>query len=130
MTDDYLLKERARIQGAKRTPYLIVSREGTPLTLSGLREVVEQITRRHQEFAGVLSPHVLRHTASDLWWAELQKTPLDVTASKEILNYLMGWSEDSTQGQKYPRGEIIRTAQDFALKAQAALFKPVESIAP
>jgi hypothetical protein len=37
----------------------------------------------------------------------------------------MGWTADSDQGEKYPKGEIARKAQEFALEVQAELFKPV-----
>jgi hypothetical protein len=126
--DDYLLKERALIAGAKRTPYLVLSRSGKPLSLSGLREIIKQLVTRHPEFAGLLSSHTLRHTAADLWWALLQDSEFDVQARKEMLNYIMGWSATSNQGSKYPEGEIIRSAQAFALEGQAKLFERVASI--
>lgn len=124
--DEYILKERVHVPGSKRTPYLIVSRNGTPLTLSGIREVFQQIVVRHREFAQLLSPHALRHTACDLWWAQLMRnSDLDSSAKKEIFNYIMGWTEGSKQGAIYPRGEIARAAEDLLLRDQAEMFKPV-----
>ena len=122
MADRYLETERSRIPGAKRTPFLFVARNGRPLTLSGLREVLRQIVHRHPEFKGKLSPHALRRTAADLLWGYLQDATHDDDERTAIFNYLMGWTADSKQSQEYARGEIERRATKASLGHQRRLF--------
>jgi hypothetical protein len=128
LLDTYITDERARIPGAKRTPYVYVTRNGAPLTLEGLRSIFRQITKRFPEFKSILSPHVLRHVAADLLWAFLREKVLNDAERREIMNYLMGWSETSDQSLKYPRAEIERRAMTLSLDHQRELFaRPAET---
>ena len=55
---DYMLKERRQTPDAKRSPFLILARSGSPLSIKGLNKIFEQIINRYSDFTGLLTPHV------------------------------------------------------------------------
>jgi integrase len=118
----YILNVRRLVPNARKTPFLFLARSGKPLSLRGLDNVFAQIVVRKPEFDGVLTPHVLRHTANDLLSESFERAQCKSDEGKAVRNYLMGWEPESEQGLRYSRAHVERIAQRLSLDHQRRLF--------
>jgi integrase len=122
---DYMVEDRRRIPGAAKSPFLFLARSGQPLSLRGLDNVFAQISLRFPELHE-LSPHVLRHTANDLFSEIAERADCGREEATSARNYIMGWEPDSTQGLGYSRAHIERVARQLSLDHQRRLFASVD----
>lgn len=118
----YIVGERRRLPNANRTPFLFLARTGKPIAIATVNNIFEQIVLWHAEFAGLLTPHVLRHTANDDLSETLSRAECGPELAKEIRNFLNGWDPDSTQGAKYNRRYLEGKAAEVSLAHQRRLF--------
>jgi integrase len=118
----YIVKDRRELPNANRTPFLFLARTGKPIALSTVNNIFKQISLWHREFAGLLSPHVLRHTANDDLSETLNAVECGPELAKEIRNFLNGWDPDSSQGIKYNRRYLETKAAEVSLAHQRRLF--------
>ncbi len=120
----YILEDRRRISGAARSPFLFLARSGKPLSLRGLDNVFAQISLTFPELRE-LSPHVLRHTANDLFSEIAERAECGREEATSARNYIMGWEPDSEQGLRYSRAHIERVAQRLSLEHQRRIFASI-----
>lgn len=125
---EYLRRVRSKTGNAKRHPFVFVSyRDGAPLSKRGVQHILAQVRRRHPEFRGVLTIHVLRNCWSDMTRARLKEMveskQIDSEFAKLLFNYLGGWSHGSAQSNKYSRGEIQRSANEALVEIHDELFQ-------
>jgi site-specific recombinase XerD len=84
----YIQYHRSQFPKADESPFLFLSSEGEPLSLRSVNAIFEQIENRFPEFAGILTPHVLRYTFNDSLDNIGRAQKLDKDAIKDVQNYI------------------------------------------
>jgi len=118
----YIQYHRSQFPNADQSPFLFMSEDGKPLSLRSVNAVLERVVHKFPEFAGVLSPHVLRYTYNDMLDATMSAAKMDANAKKAAQNYLNGWSLTSEQGAQYARRANEVRAREISLEHQRRLF--------
>jgi site-specific recombinase XerD len=110
--------DAARYPGAKRTPYVFVSRTGKPLGLRTVNDMFDLLRHRVPELPRDLTTHVLRHTGNDRLSAAADAEGLNEAEEKKARNYVMGWSKTSAQGDRYTKRHTRRRAEALMTRMQ------------
>lgn len=118
----YIRTERARLPRATKTPFLFLGADGTPLGTDGFQNIFEVLRRRAPILAG-LSGHLLRHTWADGMRARAEQCVKDGTITRELagltINFLGGWTPQSSMSVRYSQAWIESLANDFHLDIMA-----------
>ncbi|MDF2690819.1 MAG: phage integrase family protein [Gammaproteobacteria bacterium] len=123
LLNEFILKHRSKISNAKKSPFLfLASRDGKPLSSIAINNMIWQLIKKHNEFSGVLSPHILRHSYNDFLSEIADKEGIAEHDAIEIRNYLCGWSHNSEQGNNYRQRYIKQRSFDLSLKHQQLIF--------
>ena len=118
----YILDDRKKLPNAKRTPFLFLARTGNPISLSAINNIFEQIVLWHPEFDGLLTPHVMRHTANDELSETFERAGCSQSLAEEVRNFLNGWDPNSTQGAEYTATYTEAKAAEISLAHQRRIF--------
>jgi integrase len=118
LIEGYIVRDRSKLPGAKKSPFLFLTRDGQPIARRTVEDLPLVICRSHPEFAGCLSTHVLRHDWNDRFsdladehgWSDEKET--------RHRNYLQGWTKTSKQGLHYTRRSSREEANRAAMKLQ------------
>lgn len=91
---DYVMKERRKVPGAKRHPYLFVTHRsgpffGAPLSIPSLIKIFAEIQRAEPEHLSTMSAHVPRHTANDRFSALMDRSRVNSATEDKMRSYLM-----------------------------------------
>lgn len=123
---DWVVKHRTDVErypGAKRTPYVFVSRRGQPLALRTVNDMFDLLRARIPSLPATLTPHVLRHTGNDRFSEAADAQGLNEAEEKQARNYVMGWSKTSVQGDRYTRRHTRKQAAAVTQRMQDASVK-------
>ncbi len=118
----YIQHHRSQFPNADTSPFLFMSEDGKPLSLRSTNYMFERVESMYPEFAGVLSPHVMRYTYNDMLDATMSAAKMDANAKKAAQNYLNGWRLTSEQGAQYARRANEERAREISLEHQRRLF--------
>ncbi|WP_130904889.1 integrase [Pseudomonas sp. Sample_22] len=125
----YITQVRVLFTGWKSTSYLFISyRDGLPLSLQTPNAILNELTRKHPEFKGLLSPHRLRNTFHDLLDTALDlkfkdQSPLSRTLLKSpIQEAAGGWVRNSQMPERYAKGSIQRKVRASQVLIQQQAF--------
>lgn len=118
---EYVRRHRHHFGVARTHPFVFVSQpHGKPLSKRAVQHLLSEVVRKHKEFEGLLTVHVLRHCWSDMMHDHLGRLvkagKIDPEFSRLLFNYLGGWSHGSFQSSRYSQAQI-RLAADQALLA-------------
>jgi integrase len=117
------LLEHGGRRGA-RSPYLLVTSGGRPISGSSLDAVWKAARRR---LPGVrLSWHVLRHTWAEETAEQLMKRENSEETALAVLRKLGGWTDESSAPLRYIRNVLKRRGDDY-LRAKYAHFDGVQT---
>lgn len=123
LLNEYILKNRIKIPNAKKSPFLFLSStSGKPLSNVAVNNMTWQIIKKHPQFAGILSPHILRHSYNDLLSEVAEKNNIPEHDATEIRNYLCGWTRNSDQGNNYRQRYIKQKSFELSLKHQQRIL--------
>ena len=120
-THEYLTAEDQRrkyIPEGALNPFLFVSRNGDPLTTSGLQKVFEEVRNAFPDFPTDLSPHLCRHTCNYLLSLAFDAEGISEKEEAARRRALMGWSSTSLMPDHYNFRRIVDKANKSSLKAQ------------
>ena len=125
---DYVLNIRKEIPNTKRHKYLFVTHKngpflGQPLSIKGLVKIFSVIRNAEPEKLGHLTPHILRHTANDLYSELMDEKKVSAAEEEKTRSYKMGWKEGSGTAGTYTRRHIERKAKEASLALQANVKK-------
>jgi integrase len=125
---DYVLNVRSKIPNSKRHKYLFVTHKqgpflGQPLSIKGLQKMFSVIREAEPEKLGELTPHILRHTANDLYSELMDEQKVSPTEEEKTRSYKMGWREGSGTAETYTRRHTERKAKEASLALQAKFNK-------
>lgn len=116
--ETYILRERSKVPGAKKTPFMFLARDGSPIAPRTVEDMPLQIRRRHPEFEGHLMMHVLRHDWNDRFSELADERKWPEAKETQHRNYLQGWKKTSKQGLNYTRRSTREEANNAALAIQ------------
>ncbi|WP_333980124.1 site-specific integrase [Burkholderia orbicola] len=120
--NQFIVRTRVKIPRADRTPYLFQSRTGQPMSLNRVNGILEQIGKRHPEFAD-LHPHCLRSTCATGFRAMALKRGLEEAQVEKDMMYFFGWRSEGSIAP-YVDDAIRGEAAEIGLIYQAQLFGP------
>lgn len=121
---EFMIFERPTYPGAKKSPYVFISQEGHPLSLSS----VDQIFRKLREVPGIpkdFSPQALRRTWNDRVGDAAEELGIPPELEMQIRNEAQGRVRHSSQAIDYQVGRLRRRGNDIALKMQDQATKEV-----
>lgn len=116
---NYVVNHRAKLPGAKRTPYVFLNHRGTPISLPSVNDMFRLLRTSVPGIADDFTPHVVRHSmnerfsemADELGWSESEEL--------QARNYKNGWKKTSKTGERYLRRHTKRKAAEASLRMQA-----------
>jgi len=123
--DEWIMKHRAdrtKFPKARTHPFLFVNKFGDPLSLRGLRKLLEDLRRRYPVFEG-LCAHIFRHDWNDRWEDKRAEEGWDFAEATRDQCYAMGWKMNSTMPERYSRRAIRKLANAKVLKLQERAVK-------
>ncbi|GFO53527.1 hypothetical protein GMSM_05340 [Geomonas sp. Red276] len=124
---------RDRIPGAKNHGYLIVARDGKPLSISSLDSIFLELST----FEGLpddLSAHLLRYTWNDMFSEKADQMIASgkwtVDDEKRIRRWHQGWMDDSLMPERYTRRHIEEKANALSIQMQDDIMQDFLIIDP
>jgi hypothetical protein len=114
---EFMIYERPTYPGAKKSPYVFISQEGHPLSLSS----VDQIFRKLRDVPGIpedFSAQTLRRTWNDRVGDAAEELGIPPELEMQIRNEAQGRVRHSSQAIDYQVGRLRRRGNDIALKMQ------------
>jgi integrase len=120
LTQRYI-KERSKIEVARKHGFLFVSDAGKPLQLSALTQIFVDL-RKTCPTLGPLTAHVLRHTWNEVFSDEAAAIGMDPDEERRVRIELMGWSPTSTMPDYYLRRSTIAKGMETSKSMQRRLM--------
>lgn len=122
---DYILNDRAKVDGANKHEFLFVTYKagpfcGAPLSSAAVYKVVNRLRTNVAELSG-LTPHSLRHTWNDMFSEKMDELKVPEAEEEKIRSRLMGWAEGSGTSAIYTQRHIDRKANEASLLLQRGL---------
>lgn len=102
---DYISNSREKMTKRKKHNFLLVAHctgktAGEPLSISAYEKIISTLKRASPKLSN-LSGHRLRHTWNYMYSKIIERAKLDYSRKKDLRNYLMGWSKESTMTDNY-----------------------------
>jgi integrase len=120
--NDFVVYHRPQFPGSEKSPFLLFSTHGKPLSKRQVNSLMKQIIRRFPEFRGILFPHALRHTSNTVLLETARTNGITDKLLTQAQNYLNGWQIDSSQGARYGQRAIEDSARELSLKHQREIL--------
>ena len=117
---DHVMNHRRNVFSAASTDFLLISRNGTPLSGSAMSKIFTEIRNAEPILPSNLSAHLLRHTWNDRYSSLMQQRKTPATLEIRTRSYLMGWSETSGTAARYTRRYIKNASEKASLALQRA----------
>jgi len=117
LTINYI-RARAAVPAARRHGFLLVARDGKPMSMSSLTKVFAVLRRKCPKAGKCLSMHVLRHVWNEEFSDLADEASLSSEEERRIRNEAMGWSDNSKTAEKYQRRRTRKKAAEYSLKIQ------------
>jgi integrase len=114
---DFMIYDRPSYPDAKKSPYVFLSQEGNPLSLSA----VDQMFRTLRKVPGMpkdFSTNSLRRTWNDRVGDAAEKLGIAAELEMQIRNYAQGRALRSSLAINYAAGRLRRRGNDIAIKMQ------------
>nr|WP_287410218.1 site-specific integrase [Pseudodesulfovibrio sp.] len=117
------LKYRRRLRGAKKHPYLFVSRTGTPLAYSSACKIFTTLRDKHSQLPNDLTQHVIRHAWNERFSEYADASGVSADDVREIRREAMGWSVSSVMPEKYNQRFIQRKTDEISVLMQEQMLE-------
>lgn len=114
----HVMDHRHFLPNASKNGFLLLSRNGDPLSSSALNAIFDDLKCACDELPRNLSPHLLRHTWNDNYSSLMQERKVPETEEIRTRSYLMGWTETSGTAAKYTRRFVRQAAARASLALQ------------
>ncbi len=122
--EDYILKHRSKLKGARKHPVLLVAdRTGAPLSQSALSKIFRVLREKVPGLPDWLTCHVCRYTWNDNFSDLADREKTDEELEKRTRAYLMGWTFNSQMPAKYAKRHIKMKAAKASLDLQNKAFR-------
>lgn len=122
MANDYVLKHRRSIPGARRHEFLFVAEDtGSPLSLSAIDLVFTDLRTKCPDMPRRLHPHMMRHTFNERLSEEADSKGWSDEEERKIRIELNGWSDRSKTASVYTRRRVREKARAASLGLQKKL---------
>ena len=117
LLETLITEDRKAVPGAKKTPFVFLARDGSPLATRSVEDMTKRIRRAFPEFER-LTIHVLRHDWNDRFSDLAREKGWGQEKETQHRNYLQGWAKTSNQGLHYTRRSTREEAVNAALELQ------------
>lgn len=116
----YVLRDRAPLVKGRHGFVFVATRNGAPLSASGLDKVFTQL-RTVKGLPRSLTSHTLRHDWNDRFSATADEKRIAAGDEMRLRKYLQGWRWDGS-AQRYNRRHIVKRANEALLGMQAQVL--------
>jgi integrase len=118
--DDYIVGDRRTYENAKTSPFLFLSQQGNPLSISAVNAMCVEL-RKVPGLPEDFATHVTRRTWNDKFGEAAEKLGVDAEVEKAARNQAMGWTRGSNQGGRYARRRNRKRADQIVASMQDKL---------
>lgn len=127
LVHEWVVHHRARIPGARRHPFLIVSsRDGRPMSLSNVNKIMSTL-RQVSGLPKELTPHVLRHSWNDNFSDMADRKGISEDQEIKWRARVMGWRSESS-ARPYLRRTVRRRSNEFLKEMQDEMIIQVPEV--
>jgi integrase len=131
LTRAYIKTDRASMPRATRTPFLFLGAHGGPLGTDGFQNIFDTLRCVDPILQGI-SGHHLRHTWADAIEKKVEEKVRDgeltATLGSLSVNYLGGWTQQSTMAAQYSQGYIESCANEIHLLASERIETELRNV--
>jgi integrase len=117
LLETLITEDRKKVPGAKKSPFVFLARDGTPLARRSVEDLPKMIRRAFPKFER-LTIHMLRHDWNDRFSYLAREKGWSDEKEAQHRNYLQGWTKTSKQGLNYTRRSTREEAISAALELQ------------
>lgn len=114
---DYMIFDRPTYPGAKKSEYVFLSQEGTPLSLSSVDQIFRKL-RKVPNVPGDFTSNSLRRTWNDRVGDAAEEIGIAPELEMQIRNQAQGRVRHSNQAINYQIGRLRRLGNKIALRMQ------------
>lgn len=125
----YITKIRPKAKNYHKSQYMFLSlKSGQPIGLSTPNDSMAALIKKHPEFKGKLTPHILRNTYFDTLRDNIDgKLESESAIAKEgnmkrLMEFAGGWASGSKMPDRYSLGSIQRKVAEFNLQIQTKVL--------
>lgn len=129
--EHYICVWRSAFKGANKSMYMFLSnKDGQPLSVQTPNAMLNELIKKHPEYEGNLSPHILRNTFHDVLNDALNLLNIGESSLSKKLNkapiqeYAGGWKRGSEMVNRYPKGSIQREVGQLHRVIQSKILAP------
>jgi integrase len=127
MTNDYIMHVRKGKKAGLPHGFLFVSAgTGAPLSLIGLNKMFEVLRKKCPDLPKELVPHVLRHTANDIFSKKMDEKGISDAVEQNLRSLLFGWSPRSTTAKEYTKRHVREKGSEVLLDIQNDIGKQLK----
>lgn len=123
----WVTRDRPKIPGSRRSPYVFLSRSGAPLAENTVNLLYATLRTRVPGLPADFTTHVARHTANDRFGEVAKALGWSEDEERQARNYQFGWTKTSRQGDGYSKRRIREKAREASLRMQQASVKREDS---
>jgi integrase len=127
LLEELIIGDRKNVPGAKKSPFIFLARDGTPLATRSVEDMPKMIRHALPEFDR-LTIHVLRHDWNDRFSELAREKGWSEEKEVQHRNYLQGWVKTSKQGLNYTRRSTREEAINAVLELQRHDFLHDEQV--
>lgn len=115
-TQNFIVKQRSQIKGARTHGFLFTSSSGAPLSLDTVAAVFMDIRTAAAGLLPAVTAHTLRHTWNDEFSAFCDMQKVAANDERRHREYLMGWAPGSEAAAVYTKRHIEESARQALLQ--------------
>jgi integrase len=128
----YISTYRDKFTKRKNHNFLFVTHSsgktaGEPLSISAYEKIISTLKKANSELYK-LSGHRLRHSWNYIYSKEIEGSRLELCRRKDLRNYLMGWSKDSTMSEIYNFKYISQQEKEVMQSVYNSINKIIKEV--
>lgn len=117
----YINVDRYAIKAARKHQYVFVADDGSPLSLSSIDKMFQQLRSACPDLPRNLTSHVMRHTWNERFSEQAEAMGLSPETEQRARNEQQGWADNSETSATYTRRYTSRKGREISLKIQEEL---------
>ncbi|MBB4585582.1 integrase [Rhizobium leguminosarum] len=120
LVHEWIIHYRAKIPDARKTPFLIVASDGSPMSVSNINKMFISLRERVPGLPKEVAPHRLRHSWNDAFSELADRKGISAEDEIKWRMRIMGWRREES-AQHYQRRTVKRRSNEVLREMQDEL---------